>query len=129
MKIHVGCLLFALVAIIAAFVIDFFVVYPNRTLRCGHEGKESYVFGALPFGHVCEPLKAIWFMEAVRRAYVDGISMPTHVDAISARANLGDPPGSYDVEMFDDESLRAEPLDDPNLPTVSMTVDGEITLE
>ncbi len=126
---RLGCALILLVALTAVFVADFFFVYPKRTLRCGHEGKEAYLLGALPVGHACEGIKTIWFMDAARKAYIDGINMPANVEAISVRADLGDPPESYDIEMFDDGSLRAEPLEDAELATYFMAADGTVTQE
>jgi len=118
-----------IIALIVAFVADFFFVYPTRTLRCGHEGKESYIFGALPVGHSCEGLKAIWFMNAARKAFIDGVNMPANIDAIRVRTGIGDPPESYDIVIFDDGSLRAEPVDDTVLPTYFMAEDGTVTQE
>jgi hypothetical protein len=118
-----------LVAVAAAFAVDFFLVYPNRELRCGHEGKESYLFGALPLGHSCEGLEAIWYMDLAREAFLDTPNMAADIEVISTRAGIGEPPASYVFTVFEDGALTAEPVAGSGLASYTMAPDGTVTRE
>ncbi|MHC5056826.1 MAG: hypothetical protein ACYTKD_19240, partial [Planctomycetota bacterium] len=122
-----GCVLALLVAVAAAFAVDFFLVYPNRELRCGHEGKESYFFGALPLGHSCEGLEAIRYMDSAREAFLDTPNMAPDMEVIQTRADLGEPPASYGFSAFEDGTFTAEADVGSGLASYTMGPDGTVT--
>jgi len=126
-----GCVVLLLVALAAAFAIDYFAVYPVRALPCGHVGKESYLFGLLPFGHSCEGLEAIRYMDRARQAFLDAPDMAADMDLIRNLAGLGEPPASYVITPYEDGSFTAMPKTeaDPALAGYTMAPDGTVTRE
>jgi len=124
-----GCVIALLVAVAAAFAIDYFVVNPVRTLPCGHEGKEAYLFGILPVGHTCPGLEVIRYMDRLRRSMPDPTIARVDIDTLKEQAGVGDPPAPYDCDVLDDGSLRCWPTDDSGLTVYTMSFGGEVTPE
>jgi len=126
-----GCFVFLLTALAAAFAIDYFIANPPHTLPCGHEGKESYLFGLLPLGHSCEGLKAIRYMDRARKTLLDAPDMAADMELIRDRSGMGKPPASYDITPYEDGSFTAvpKPGSDPGLASYTMAPDGTVTRE
>ncbi len=130
-KKGLGCLIVLLVAFAAAFAVDYFMVYPRSELRCGHEGKESYLFGALPMGHSCEGLEAIRYMDRARKAFLNDGTMPLEMQAIQSRSGIDGPPEGtpYVFEVYEGGAFTAVPESGSGLARYTMEPDGSVTRE
>jgi len=138
-----GCLV-ALLLLFGAGVLgaDYFI-NPPGLLTCGHEGKASYAFGMVPsrpFGHECEGLKALEYLDRARRAIASSTGKPTDFESVKSLPGVGEPPEGthYKFGMFGDGTLAADPkegksglyhyLVEPG-GTVRYEKDGVATLE
>ncbi len=124
-----GCLIFLLIVVGAAAGVDYFLVYPNSELNCGHGGKEAYLFGALPFGHSCPGLEAIRYMDSARRAMRRTPGMSYDMDSIREGSDIGEPPASYVFDVFDDGGFTADAEEGSGLASYSMDFDGGVKRE
>ena len=123
-----GCALLLVLALGAAFAVDLFVVNPSGELRCGHEGKESYFFGLLPFGHSCPGLEAIRYLDRARRAYLADPDAPDDFDEIQRLPGVGSPPAGvpYDFDSLGGGEFVAEARN-PGDKSYTMAADGTVT--
>lgn len=134
-----GCLLVLLLVVGGAFGADY-LLNPPGPLPCGHEGKRSYLFGAVPLGHGCEGLKALGYLDRARRAIAGAEGSPTDFANVKGLPGVGDPPEGtpYRFGMLAEGVLAADP-EDPTTGlygylmepdgTVRFEKDGEATLE
>jgi hypothetical protein len=124
-----GCLVFLLIVVGATVATDYFLVYPVRELSCGHEGKEAYLFGALPFGHSCPGFEAIRYMDSARKALRRTPAMLYNMDSIRKHSDIGEPPASYVFDVYEDGSFTADAEEGSGLASYSMDFDGSVKRE
>jgi hypothetical protein len=126
-----GCLVLLIIAAGAAFAADWFL-HPSVELPCGHEGKESYLFGAVPLGHSCHGLKALRFLDRARRAAQAAAQPPRDYAEVEGLPGVGSPPAGtpYRFSVLPDGSFAADPGDaDSDLYHYLVEPDGTVRYE
>jgi hypothetical protein len=92
---RLGCLVAFIAVVSGTFAADYYV-NPPRQLPCGHTGRESYLFGAIPLGHSCEALEALKYANRGRVAYLalqkSGQWTPDSFADMQRETELGAPP-------------------------------------
>jgi hypothetical protein len=127
----VGCLALIVVAAGGVFGADYYM-NPPRRLPCGHEGKLSYAFGALPFGHGCEGLRAVLYLDRARLATQEASGDYSNFRILIRTSDLGHPPEGtpYEFSLLSDGSLAADPkAESSDLYHYLMEPDGTVRYE
>jgi hypothetical protein len=123
----IGCVSLIVLLLIGPAAADF-LVYPPRTLMCGHHGKLAYVFGLVPLGHDCERLNVIYYMKDAREEVLQRAKQDA--DAVPGIAEMHTRPPSgagYRFDVGTDGSIYAYPEDgEPELPYFALSIDGSL---
>ncbi len=123
-----GCLLVLLVAAGGVYAADRFL-NPPGPLVCGHEGRESYLFGMVPVGHDCEGLRALRYLDRARREIAASDRTLGNFQAAPDLPGLGRAPAGtpYAFSMLEGWRLAADPRDaDSDLPHFLLESDGTV---
>ncbi|MHC4506990.1 MAG: hypothetical protein ACYTFI_27195 [Planctomycetota bacterium] len=127
-----GCLVALLLLVGAGVLAADYFMKPPGLLTCGHEGKASYAFGVVPFGHGCEGLKALEYLDRARRAIASSTGRPTDFESVKSLPGVGEPAedAPYKFGMFGDGTLAADPKDGkPGLYHYLVEPDGTVRYE